>query len=187
MRNFPIIIFVQSAAPTICLCRLIFHTPNLKGIPRLPQQNILILPRFYGQNTSLQQNIPEIPPKHGGNLLPQQNILILPRFHGQNASPQQNIPKIPPKRGGNSLPQQNILISAPKPGQTATAERKCPGNTPKTRTKFPTAAKHPGNSTKTRRNFSTGKKMSRQTPQNPEEMRHLTKKGDLDVTFTAFN
>jgi hypothetical protein len=38
---------------------------------------------------------------------------------------------------------QNIPEIAPKTGQTATAKRKCPGNTAKTWTKFPAAAKYP--------------------------------------------
>jgi hypothetical protein len=51
-----------------------------------------------------------------------------------------------------------------------TLAAKYPGNTPKTRTKSHATAKHPG-----------------KHPQNREEMHLHTKKGDRDVTFTAFS
>jgi hypothetical protein len=75
----------------------------------------------------------------------------------------QNQDKQPPQK-------ENVPETATKPGQTATAAAKHPGKRHKTRTKSHATAKHPG-----------------KHPQNREEMHLHTKKGDRDVTFTAFS
>ena len=95
MRNFPIIIFVQSAAiprTKLLLPQNIPETATKQGGNTLPQQNILIFPRFHGQNTSPLQNIPETPPKPGQNPSQQQNIPEIAQKPGQTATTKRKCP-----------------------------------------------------------------------------------------------
>ena len=80
-------------------------------------------------------------------------------FPGHNYSCRKISRKHPQNQDKPPTQKENVPGSATKPGQTATANRKCPGKRHKTRT-----------------NRHRKKKMSREAPQNREEMNHHTKK-----------